>query len=101
MSESAKSAITIPPPARQEAAGGATGDLQGALGALHVPALVIHGEADEFVRPEAGVATAAAIPGSTLALMEGMGHDMPRGLWPEIIRHIKVIAAGGSGDEQI
>ena len=81
--------------ARHEAAGGATGDLQGALDELDVPALVIHGQADKFVRPEGGVATAAAIADATLALMEGMGHDMPRGLWPEIIRHIKAIAAQG------
>jgi len=47
------------------------------LSALDVPALVIHGEADTLVDPSGGQATAAAIPGATLNLVPGMGHDLP------------------------
>ena len=32
-----------------------------------------------------GRATAEAIPGARLVIFPGMGHDLPRALWPEII----------------
>ena len=48
-----------------------------ALAALDVPTLVIHGEADILVDASGGRATAAAIPGATLTLVPGMGHDLP------------------------
>ena len=47
------------------------------LGALRVPALVVHGTADRMVHSSGGRATAAAIPGAELLLIEGMGHDLP------------------------
>jgi pimeloyl-ACP methyl ester carboxylesterase len=47
------------------------------LGSLKVPTLVIHGDADRLAPLEAGRATAAAIPGSRLEIIEGMGHDYP------------------------
>ena len=40
---------------------------------LHIPALVIHGQADAH-RPAGGRATAAAIPNAKLVLLSGMGH---------------------------
>jgi pimeloyl-ACP methyl ester carboxylesterase len=51
------------------------------LRALHVPALVVHGLADKMVHVSGGRATAAAIPGAELLLIEGMGHDLPRALF--------------------
>ena len=54
------------------------------LSVLDVPALVIHGEADTLVDPSGGQATAAAIPGATLNLVPGMGHDLP----PERTDHL-------------
>ncbi|GAC1536736.1 MAG: alpha/beta hydrolase [Acidimicrobiales bacterium] len=62
----------------------ASGDRTDALGQLAVPTLVIHGEADPLVDVSGGKATAAAIPGSTLHLIPGMGHDLPAGLWERI-----------------
>jgi pimeloyl-ACP methyl ester carboxylesterase len=47
------------------------------LRALRMPALVIHGLADKMVHVSGGRATAAAIPGAELLLIDGMGHDMP------------------------
>ena len=44
---------------------------------LTVPALVIHGLSDKMVHVSGGRATAAAIPGSELLLVPGMGHDLP------------------------
>ena len=38
-----------------------------------------------MVAPSGGRATHEAIRGSTLLEIEGMGHDLPRGAWPQII----------------
>ena len=46
---------------------------------------VIHGELDPLIPMTGGKATAAAIEGSELLILEGMGHDMPRALWPRIV----------------
>ncbi|HEX7245246.1 MAG TPA: alpha/beta hydrolase [Solirubrobacterales bacterium] len=60
----------------------ASGDRTAALRKLHLPAAVIHGTRDPLVRPSGGRATARAIPGARLRMIEGMGHDLPRELWP-------------------
>jgi pimeloyl-ACP methyl ester carboxylesterase len=51
------------------------------LRALKVPALVVHGLADKMVHVSGGRATAAAIPGAELLLIDGMGHDLPPALF--------------------
>jgi pimeloyl-ACP methyl ester carboxylesterase len=63
----------------------ASGDRTKALHRITAPTLVIHGTVDKMVRPSGGKATAKAIPGARLMMVEGMGHDMPRGAWPQII----------------
>jgi pimeloyl-ACP methyl ester carboxylesterase len=55
---------------------------------LAVPTLVIHGADDALIGVSGGRATAAAIPGAELVIIEGMGHDLPRALWPELVGHI-------------
>ncbi len=60
-------------------------DRRAGLSGLRVPALVIHGTTDSLVRPSGGRATAAAIPGAELLMIEGMGHDLPRPAWPQIV----------------
>jgi pimeloyl-ACP methyl ester carboxylesterase len=77
---------------RQNAAILAAGDRRQALAALRLPALVIHGESDRLVRIEGGRATAAAIPGAELVTFPGMGHDLPRELWPAVIDEIRAMA---------
>jgi pimeloyl-ACP methyl ester carboxylesterase len=60
-----------------------------ALGALRVPAAIVHGSADKMVHVSGGRATARAIPGAELLVIDGMGHDIPRELFEtftEIIR---------------
>ena len=47
--------------------------------------LVIHGKEDPVLPHPHGVALAAEIPGAELLTIEGMGHELPRGAWPEII----------------
>jgi pimeloyl-ACP methyl ester carboxylesterase len=61
---------------------------------LSVPTLVIHGTKDKLVRPSGGRATARAIPGAKLLKIDGMGHDLPRGAWPQIIGAIVQTARG-------
>jgi pimeloyl-ACP methyl ester carboxylesterase len=56
----------------------ASGDWRPSLAKLEVPTLVIHGGADPLVRPSWGRATAEAIPGAELLIVDGMGHDLPR-----------------------
>jgi pimeloyl-ACP methyl ester carboxylesterase len=51
------------------------------LHALRMPALVVHGLADKMVHVSGGRATAAAIPGAELLLVDGMGHDLPPALF--------------------
>ena len=51
------------------------------LHALRVPTLVVHGLADKMVHVSGGRATAAAIPGAELLLIDGMGHDLPPDLF--------------------
>ncbi|WP_036565134.1 alpha/beta fold hydrolase [Nocardioides halotolerans] len=50
------------------------------LRALTMPTLVVHGLSDKMVHPSGGRATAAAIPGAELLLIDGMGHDLPPAL---------------------
>lgn len=63
----------------------ASGDRTEQLRGVGVPTVVIHGSADRLVRPSGGRATAKAIPGARLVIIEGMGHDLPRGAWPQVI----------------
>ena len=51
------------------------------LRALTVPSLVVHGLADKMVHVSGGRATAAALPGAELLLIDGMGHDLPPALY--------------------
>lgn len=67
--------------ARQLAAIFATGDMRPRLGAVRVPTLVMHGDADPVVRPARGHDTARAIPGAKWHLVRGWGHDLPPGAW--------------------
>jgi pimeloyl-ACP methyl ester carboxylesterase len=72
----------------------ASGDRTEALRKLDVPTLVIHGTDDALIDVSGGKATAAAIPGARLELIEGMGHDLPRALWPQLVGWIVENAAG-------
>lgn len=70
--------------ARQAVATMASGDRTKRLRSVNVPTLVVHGLADTLCDPSGGRATAAAIPGAELVLIEGMGHNLPPGLWVRI-----------------
>lgn len=64
---------------------------------LRMPALVIHGLSDRMVHVSGGRATARAIPDAELLLIEGMGHDLPRELYPTYVDAIeRTIRRAGS-----
>jgi pimeloyl-ACP methyl ester carboxylesterase len=66
--------------ARQAIATVASGDRTERLRTLKVNTLVIHGLADPMIDVSGGRATAEAVPGAELVLIEGMGHGLPPGL---------------------
>jgi pimeloyl-ACP methyl ester carboxylesterase len=72
-------------PQRQMAALLAAPDRTAGLKTLSVPALVVHGTADTVIGISGGRATAKAIAGSHLMVIEGMGHDLPRGMWDQLV----------------
>lgn len=80
---------------RQAVATLASGDRTARLRDVRVPALVIHGAADKMCDVSGGRATAAAIPGAELVVIDGMGHDLPRDLWPELADRIAALVARG------
>lgn len=59
------------------------------LRSVRVPALVVHGLADKMVHVSGGRATAAAIPGAELLLIDGMGHDLPAPLFETFVEGIR------------
>jgi pimeloyl-ACP methyl ester carboxylesterase len=68
--------------ARQLGAILASGSRTKGLRKLSAPTVVIHGEDDPLIPLRGGVATARAIPDAELLAIPGMGHDLPRELWP-------------------
>jgi pimeloyl-ACP methyl ester carboxylesterase len=64
----------------------------GRLASLRVPTLVLHGADDQVLRPSAGRRTATAIPGARLRVLPGMGHFIPRELWPAYASEIRDLA---------
>jgi pimeloyl-ACP methyl ester carboxylesterase len=60
---------------------------------ISVPTVVLHGKADRLMRPFGGRAIARAIKGARLVLFNGMGHELPRELWDDIIGELKTTFA--------
>jgi pimeloyl-ACP methyl ester carboxylesterase len=77
---------------RHNAAILASGDRRPALAHVAAPTLVLHGQADPLVTIDGARATATAIPHATLTIFPGMGHDLPRPLWPAITTAIRALA---------
>jgi pimeloyl-ACP methyl ester carboxylesterase len=84
--------FTGPGARRQEAAIQASRDLRPELARVRVPTLVVHGDSDVMIRPVGGRATADAVPGARLVVHPGMGHELPRPLWPAFADDIRAVA---------
>ena len=80
----------------------ADGDRTSRLASVAAPTLVIHGRHDPLIGVSGGEATAAAIAGARLMVMEEMGHDLPLPLIPELVEEIgDHIRAAETGQEQV
>jgi pimeloyl-ACP methyl ester carboxylesterase len=73
----------------------ASGDRTRALRKVTTPTLVVHGELDPLIRIGAGRATARAIPDAWWLPIAGMGHDIPRAVWPRLIDAVVLRARSG------
>jgi pimeloyl-ACP methyl ester carboxylesterase len=78
---------------RHYAAARASGDRTSKLRTITAPTLVIHGDSDVLLPVECGEATVANIPGATLKVYPGMGHDLPRPLLDDFVADIVALAA--------
>jgi pimeloyl-ACP methyl ester carboxylesterase len=70
------------------------------LSELCVPTLVLHGDADPLLRPSAARRTAAAIKDARLLILPGVGHDLPKDVWPQVAAEVRTLAdrAGQGAD---
>ena len=80
--------------ARQMAAIVAHGDRRSRLSQLKLPTLVIHGTDDPLVPVTGGIDTSENVQGAELMLIEGMGHDLPRQTWNQIVGGISLLTRG-------
>lgn len=64
---------------------------------IRIPTLVMHGMHDPLVAPSGGLALARRIRGSRFVGFNGMGHDLPRELWPEFADHISALVRRAEG----
>jgi pimeloyl-ACP methyl ester carboxylesterase len=76
------------PFAQHGAAVGASADRTNRLGEIKVPTLIIHGTEDAILPIDHGMALADGIEGSERLIMDGVGHEIPEQLLPEIIEAI-------------
>jgi pimeloyl-ACP methyl ester carboxylesterase len=76
---------------RQMAAVTANGDRRHKLKKITAPTMVIHGADDPLVPMQGGEDTAANIPGATLKIIPGMGHDLPAALHATIVDAIMTV----------
>ena len=78
---------------RQLAAIYASGSRVEQLAKMTIPTLVVHGWDDTLITPSGGQRTAEVIPGARLVMVDDMGHDLPRPLWPafvvEVVAHMR------------
>ena len=72
----------------QLAAIAASGDRTHRLASVDLPFLVIHGAQDRLIDASGGKATAEAVPGAELLMLDGMGHDLPAPLWTRMVQAI-------------
>jgi len=65
------------------------------LAEIAAPALVIHGADDPLFPPAHGEALAREIPGAKLLVIDGLGHELPRWAWDEVLPAL-IAHTGGS-----
>jgi hypothetical protein len=53
----------------------------------------MHGDGDKLIDPAASRELHTIIASSTLTIYPGMGHSLPRSLWPDIVAEIRHVSA--------
>lgn len=71
----------------------ATGDLSPQAANIVAPTQIIHGADDRLIKPKAARRLARLIPGSRLAILPGMAHDLPLPLINRIAQYTADLAA--------
>jgi pimeloyl-ACP methyl ester carboxylesterase len=74
---------------RQLAASRTGGDITAQLRQVQVPALVIHGQDDPWIRLRAARTLAETIPDARLITYPDMGHEIPQHLWSTIAADVR------------
>lgn len=74
----------------------ATGDFTRELRKVRCPATILHGAVDPLLRPAGGKASAKAIKGAKLHLIDGMGHDLPPAVLPQVAELIHQTACSAT-----
>ncbi|GAA2401411.1 alpha/beta hydrolase [Actinomadura vinacea] len=59
------------------------------VSSLRTPTLVLHGEDDPLIRPAAARRIATTVAGSSLAILPGVGHDLPEHAWPDVADRVR------------
>jgi pimeloyl-ACP methyl ester carboxylesterase len=70
----------------------ASPDRTEALRGLDMPAVVLHGDQDPIIPLGCGVATATAIPGARMSIIEGLGHSLPPAVWDDFIEALQDVS---------
>ena len=79
--------------ARQMVAIAADGDRTSTLSRIVAPTQIIHGAADALIPVAAGRDLHGKITGAAIDVVDGMGHDLPRAVWPRFVADIATVAA--------
>jgi pimeloyl-ACP methyl ester carboxylesterase len=53
---------------------------------------VLHGSQDPLLRPAAARRTAARISGARLVMLPGVGHYLPRQVYPQVAGEVRALA---------
>jgi pimeloyl-ACP methyl ester carboxylesterase len=77
----------------------ASPSVQSELHRITAPTAVVHGRADRLINFDASRVMAERIPDCDLHLYAGMGHEIPRQLWPELVQIVTrtSVRSRGSG----
>jgi pimeloyl-ACP methyl ester carboxylesterase/phosphoglycolate phosphatase-like HAD superfamily hydrolase len=60
---------------------------------VQVPALVMHGSADTLIDPSAGRHTADCLANACFLEIDGLGHDLPPGMWARLVAEVAAFVA--------
>ncbi len=72
-----------------------SGDRREEVSTISVPTLVLHGADDGLIPPRHGEFTAELIDGARFVVFEGMGHNLPEEVMPEIVSNMLAHLSAG------